>query len=104
MNKDNAKDFIPLIQALADGKIIQYQSQMGWIDIDMNKSIYFNDEPFRYRVKPETEYPLTSLTGKELYLIFGNEDTQLNVCIAIANAAIKKAILDGDVILPENKS
>ena len=103
MNKDNAKDFLPLVQALADGKIIQYEMQIGWIDIGITKSIYFNDAPEKYRGKPEPEYPVTRLTKDELCEIYAPEETQYRGFVALANAAIKQAILDGDVILPEKK-
>ena len=52
MNKDNAAQFLPLVQALADGKILQYFSDGEWMDVDCN--IGFDDEPEKYRVKPET--------------------------------------------------
>ena len=33
MNKDNAKEFLPLVQALADGKTIQFKNAEKWVDI-----------------------------------------------------------------------
>lgn len=30
MNKDNAKDYLPLVQALAEGKVIQIRTKNGW--------------------------------------------------------------------------
>lgn len=51
MNKDNAKDYLPLVQALAEGKVIQLQVDNGeWLDLDETK---FNFEPSDYRIKPE---------------------------------------------------
>ncbi len=53
MNKDNAKDYLPLVQALADGKVIQghmYRSQQ-WEDMDGD--IAFDGPPSDYRIKPE---------------------------------------------------
>lgn len=50
MNKDNAKDFLPLVQALADGKTIQRYYRTGWADVtDVN----FIADVAKYRVKPE---------------------------------------------------
>lgn len=50
MNKNTAKDYLPLVQALADGKTIQLQSGNSWLDIEETK---FNYDPSEYRIKPE---------------------------------------------------
>lgn len=52
MNKDNAKDYLPLVQALAEGKTIQYYSPTTakWHD---ETAVDFNHPPNRYRIKPE---------------------------------------------------
>lgn len=51
MNKDNAAQFLPLVKALAEGKTIQF-CVMGnqWEDV---KSVGFNYDPKRYRIKSE---------------------------------------------------
>ena len=51
MNKNNAKDFLPIVQALAEGKIIQVWDLEEFVDAD---EIMFGGEPKNYRVKPET--------------------------------------------------
>lgn len=53
MNQENAKDFLPLIQALAEGKTIQQCDRDGWIDI---KDPCFCEDVRNYRIKPEVEY------------------------------------------------
>lgn len=55
MNKDNAKDYLPLVQALAEGKTIQLNSGHGWEDVDYLAP--FSYEAERYRVKPEPRKP-----------------------------------------------
>lgn len=50
MNKDNAKDYLPLVQALAEGKTIQIKQGLVWVDA-VGPS--FNYEPSYYRIKPE---------------------------------------------------
>jgi hypothetical protein len=52
MNKDNAKDFLPLVQALADGKTLQKKTCDGWVDLPGN-AITFSNYPESYRIKPE---------------------------------------------------
>lgn len=51
MNKDNAKQFLPLVQALADGKTIQILDYGQWRDF--LKEIAFSCPPEDYRIKPE---------------------------------------------------
>lgn len=52
MNKKTAKDYLPLVQALADGKKIQVISSGGWRDI---VEPGFNLPAERYRIKPESK-------------------------------------------------
>jgi hypothetical protein len=53
MNKYNAKDFLPLVQALMEGKTIQYnRNSAGKPDWDDLVESSFADSPSRYRVKP----------------------------------------------------
>ena len=60
MNKDNAPEYLPLVQALAEGKTIQGKiSATRWAD---DESPDFQSYPPEfYRVKPEPE---------ELWLVF----------------------------------
>ena len=56
MNKDNAKDYLPLVQALSEGKVIQYKYQKSdksyaWIDLE--SAVDFCMPADRYRIKPE---------------------------------------------------
>ena len=49
MNKENAHEYMPLVQAIADGKIVQVQGGDGnWYN-----SKLINIPPRRYRIKPE---------------------------------------------------
>lgn len=52
MDKSNAKDFLPLVQALAEGKTIQQRTGSGcaWHDVT---SVSFGGDPQNYRIKPE---------------------------------------------------
>lgn len=54
MNKHNAQDYLPLVQALAEGKTIQYFSpaENEWIDAGEG-GLTFEFHPNRYRIKPE---------------------------------------------------
>lgn len=51
MNKDNAKDYLPLVQALVDGKTIQWRDSNGqWKDSEHLSCFWDAKE---YRIKPE---------------------------------------------------
>lgn len=72
MNKDNAKDYLPLVQALADGKVIQgyFHLDEKWRDL---VEMRFDADASDYRIKPEpreiwvNHYPRQTLFGG-LYL------------------------------------
>jgi hypothetical protein len=57
MNKENAHLFLPLIQALIDGKQLQYKNgckdNSYWDDFEETEEIGFYDDPEEYRIKPE---------------------------------------------------
>jgi hypothetical protein len=49
MNKENAKDYLPLVHALADGKIVQTKFNGLWHDYG---EMAFSLPPEDYRIKP----------------------------------------------------
>ena len=56
MTREEAKEWLPIIQAWAEGKPIQYQINPGSWVIDINKDLYTSNPPSNYRVKPEPNY------------------------------------------------
>lgn len=60
MDRQQAKELLPIIQAFAEGKIIQSRRINGmWIDLKMKTAlniISLIDEPQKYRIKPEPKY------------------------------------------------
>lgn len=54
MNRNQAKELLPIIKAFSEGKTIQYKSLEGiWEDRD---KVSFNCEPECYRIKLEPNY------------------------------------------------
>lgn len=51
MNREQAKELLPIIQAFAEGKIIQAAGGRGWYDVDN-----INSNSCKYRIKPEPKY------------------------------------------------
>ena len=68
MNKDNAKDYLPLVQALAEGKTIQVldEERKDWIDL---KNATFAYRASDYRIKPETVTPYDALRVDDLVIV-----------------------------------
>ncbi len=72
MNIHTAKQFLPLVQALADGKTIQgcVDSVSGnWVDFETGSEVDFTDPPDHYRIKPEPFECWVTLSDEGL--IFG---------------------------------
>lgn len=85
MNKDNAKDYLPLVQALADGKVIQvFACERGWRDEAFPSfSMPAND----YRIKPES---------RELWEVYDKYGTRVIVAApAGAEAYVKRRVAAG---------
>ena len=54
MNRERAKELLPIIHAFAEGKTVQFKNSFeDWIDCD---NIMFNWPPKDYRIKPEPKY------------------------------------------------
>ena len=53
MTREQAKQLLPIIQAFAEGKVIQYKYNTGWENM---KNPSFNGNPTEYRIKPESEH------------------------------------------------
>lgn len=52
MNRQEAKELLPIIQAYAEGKIIQVKGPDNrWCDYK-NDKLKFNSDPQKYRIKP----------------------------------------------------
>lgn len=51
MNRQQAKELLPIIQAFAEGKTIQAAGGRGWYDVDN-----INSNSCKYRIKPEPKY------------------------------------------------
>lgn len=56
MTREEAKELLPIIQAYAEGKTIQYLINCRWEDVDDDTKVYFTDPPSCYRIKPESKY------------------------------------------------
>ena len=59
MNRQEAKQLLPILQAFAEGRVIQYRDNGVWKDITTEEGFY-TDNAFvnvnDYRIKPEPTY------------------------------------------------
>ena len=53
MTREETKEMLPIIQAWADGKIIQVREKGRWVELCIDD---FTRSPDRYRIKPESQY------------------------------------------------
>lgn len=56
MNRQQAKEFLPIIQSFAEGKIIQIKALDGLWHDDNGDDIKFSANPKNYRIKPLQKY------------------------------------------------
>ena len=57
MTREQAKKLLPIIQAFAEGKKIQYRNRSDeWMDVKENEGLSFISHPSDYRIKPEPKY------------------------------------------------
>lgn len=54
MDRKQAKELLPIIQAFAEGKTILVQEDIDWCYLGDDAD--FNLNPLRYRIKPEPKY------------------------------------------------
>jgi len=53
MNSYNANNYLPLVQALAEGKLQRAEVCGAWRDIPKDEEVHFSDPWLNYRIKPE---------------------------------------------------
>ena len=111
MTREEAKELLPIIQAFAEGKEIQYRNYLNeWLDITKNDGLSFVSLPSDYRIKPEPKYrPFQSqeecwnemmkhqpfgwvkeISSEMLYLINGISNTSIVIMEDISS--FKKAL------------
>ena len=53
MTREQAKELLPIIQAYAEGKTIQFLDGGKWLDVCETD---FHESTYKYRIKPEPKY------------------------------------------------
>lgn len=53
MTREEAKELLPIIQAFAEGKTIQFLDGGKWLDVCETD---FHESTYKYRIKPEPKY------------------------------------------------
>lgn len=88
MTREEAKNFLPIIKAFAEGKIIQYKYDTGWENI---KNPAFNGLPTEYRIKLKPQ-PFGWIKNKNGYYFILSihkviEETKTFECYTFADGA-----------------
>ena len=72
MNAKNAKEFLPLVQALANGVTIQFNDGGDWVDVENLNTDSYDPDEYRIKPKPRTfEIVRSKLSCGSIY----NEET-----------------------------
>lgn len=71
MNGQQAKELLPIIQAFAEGKTIQYYIGAGWIDVSSDEAVDFSDNPSNYRIKPEPDKNQLPIKDGDIMMTMG---------------------------------
>lgn len=95
-----------VINAFADGKVIQFFAHGEWVD-EPCPCFSAGNDPTRWRIKPAApvvEYPVTRMADNELTKFWCNSQYGIYAagCLrTVADAAIRHAIDAGQVVIPK---
>jgi len=93
MNRDRARTLLPIIQAFADGKYVQYKEESGkWFTLD--EPVFRGTE--EYRIKPEPREFTVCLCKR--YQPFKIQEMKCNDCEGYGNCEVIKVreVLDDE--------
>lgn len=99
-----------VIKAAADGKDVQRRgsndTEWGTYSGEYALAYFSWTETDQYRIKPERKYPETRMAGNELRAAYNANlgGPVVDALTRVANAVIRRAIEDGDVVLPKEKA
>ena len=71
MKRQQAKELLPIIQAFAEGKTIQYYYGDNWVDISPDWAVDFSDNPSHYRIKPEPDKNQLPIKDGDIIMTIG---------------------------------
>lgn len=88
MNRENAKDYLPLVQALAEGKVIQFKCAGGWEEIERPM---FSGDPTEWRIKPAPVGP------DEMWFVYGDKGQVVATCSTLSQTSAH--LLEGRTVV-----
>lgn len=59
MTREKVKELLPVMQAYANGEVIQFcrkTPEPHWVDVQSDDLIEFREDASQYRIKPEPKY------------------------------------------------
>lgn len=93
MKQQDVAALMPILQAFADGKQIQYKSYDGaWTDADMSKDMSFSLQNDRYRIKPEPRVQYIVFNHGLAYGVRDHEEHAKNVARTLSNGTYAKFV------------
>lgn len=84
ITKDNAKQWLPLVQAMAEGKTIQVRGDLGgWFDVVSGCLTDLRDGVARYRIKPEPKLrPWKAEEAPRQFMVRKKHSPKGHACVA----------------------
>ena len=67
MNAQNAREFMPLAQALANGLTIQFNDGGDWVDVENLNTDSYDPDEYRIKPKPRTFEIVRSKLSGDIY-------------------------------------
>tara|TARA_S200002703_G_scaffold30390_1_gene26349 strand:- start:7008 stop:7310 length:303 start_codon:yes stop_codon:yes gene_type:complete len=93
MNQQEAKKYLPLIQALAEGKIIQYRDKESWYDVPSPNFVAYNE----YRIKPQYTVKYANVYAYHTGFYHASRESVDNNCSTDRLAVLKITNTDGNI-------
>lgn len=115
MNQEQAKAWLPLIQAVAEGKTLQIvkmnqgSREPVWCDVESSEFIYFNlGEYARFRIKPEPKkarlkVAINKTNENKYYLCTVSDDDDVGKNLLANSKSFVKWIETLEYELPEGE-
>ena len=104
MTREKVKELLPILEAYANGKTIQYCNQeYHWEDVKPDEHLDFSKDVINYRIKPEPKYrpfnsPEECWEEMQKHQPFGwvkSEEMKFNIVCIRPNGTVRAVINNG---------
>lgn len=102
MDRNQAKELLPIIKAFSEGKDIETKTGSGWISIE---NMNFAGKPKAYRIKPEPKYRpfknseecFAEMLNHQPFVWLNGDKCFYNI-VSVSNIDVSMANVSGDIL------